>query len=171
MPCGLTSTIARDCLSDSGSVKTIYVAEWSRVAVTQGSSGNVTAITMTGATKFLEYQMEKGQGNFTETGTHSEANGTTVYNQVLTVPINGTSAAKDFTLRLTGYNRLMIIVQTNNDEYWLMGLTGAYMNSNVKTTGTALGDKKGYTLTFNAAEPKPANVIDTAVIASIIQTA
>lgn len=171
MSCGLVTTIARGCLNDAGGVKTIYVAEWGRVSVTQASSGNVTAIAMTGGSKFLEYQMEKAQGNFTETSTHSEANGTTVYAQVLTVPINGTSQAKDFALKLTGYNRLMIIVQTNNDEYWLMGLTGAYMNTNVKTTGTALGDKKGYNLTFNATEPQPANVIDSSVIAAIITAA
>lgn len=172
MSCGLTSTIARDCLDASGSIETIYVAEWSRVSsVTENTSGQVTAISMTGNSKFLEYQIEKGVGNFTQTSTHSKENGTTVYDQVLTIPINKTSLTKDFILKLTGYNRLMIIVKDNNGEYKLMGRTGANMTQNVSTTGTALGDKQGYTLTFNAQEKQFAGTIDSSVISGIITSA
>lgn len=172
MACGLINTIARDCLNALGSIETIYVAEWSRVAsITENSSGQVTAISMTAPSKFLEYQLEKGTGNFTQTANHSKDNGTTVYDQVLTVPINKTSLTKDFILKLTGHNRLMIIVKDNNGEYKLMGRTGANMTQNVSTTGTALGDKQGYTLTFNAQEGSYAGTVDSSVISSIITTA
>ncbi len=172
MPCGLTQTIARGCLDAVGSIETIYVAEWSRVAsVTENSSGQVTAITMAGNSKFLEYQVEKGTGNFTQTQNSSKDNGTTFFDQVLTIPVNKTSLLKDLALKLTGYNRLMIIVKDNNGEYKLMGKTGANMTTNVSTTGTALGDKQGYTLTFNAQEASYAGTVDSSVISGITQAA
>lgn len=172
MSCGLTSTIARDCLNAVGGITTFYVAEWSRVSsVTENSSGQVTAITMTGGSKFLEYQIEKAQGSFTQTSTTAKENGTTTYLQALTVPINKTSLTKDFILKLTAYNRLMIIVLDNNGEYKLMGKTGAFLITNESTTGTALGDKQGYTLTFNADEPVYAGTVDSSVISGIITAA
>lgn len=172
MACGLTSTIARGCYDAVGGIETIYVAEYGRVAsITVNSSGDVSAISMTGASKFYEYQIEKGTGNFTQTGTTNPANGTTVYDQVLTVPINKTSSAKDFILKLTAYNKLMIIIKDNNGEYKLMGKTGAFLGTNASNTGTALGDTQGYALTFNAQEPAYANTVDSSVISGIITAA
>lgn len=170
--CGMIGTIARDCLSAVGGIKTIYVAEWGRVAsVTQNSSGQVTAITMTGDSKFLEYQIEKGVGNLSWPSATSKENGTTVYTHTLTIPINYATNAKDFKLKITAYNRLMIIVLDNNDDYRLMGLTGANMTVGGGTTGTGLGDKNGYSLTFVADEPSFPPVIDSAVISAIITAA
>ena len=172
MGCGLTTTIARDCYNAVGGIDTIYVAEFDRVAsVTENSSGDVSSITMTGSSKFYEYKIEKGTGNFTQTGATNPANGTTFYEQALTVPINKTSSTKDFILKLTAYNKLMIIVKDNNGEYKLMGRTGAYLGSNVSNTGTALGDANGYTLTFNAQEPAYAGTVDSSAISTIIQSA
>lgn len=170
--CGIIGTIVRDCLSAVGGIKTIYVAEWNRVSsVVQNASGQVTAITMVGGSTFLEYQIEKGVGNLSWPSAISKENGTTVYTQTLTIPINYATNAKDFKLKITGYNRLMIIVLDNNGDYRLMGLTGANMTVGGGTTGTALGDKNGYTLTFVADEPSFPPVIDTSVIAAIVTAA
>jgi len=59
--------------------------------------------------------------------------------------------------------RLAIIVQDNNDNYFVMGHTrGAELSGGTLTTGTAIGDLAGYTLEFTAEEAIPAPFHDTA---------
>jgi hypothetical protein len=159
-------------LDATGGVETIYVIESGRLGtVTETASGNITGITPVGGSKFLEYQAEKLQGNFSQVQTVNPANGTTFYEQTLTWPINKMSSTKDLILKLTGYNRLAIIMKFNTGDYYLMGRTGAYMTSNTATTGTALGDKQGYTLTFTAQEKLHAQYIDSSIISAIITSA
>lgn len=170
--CGLIGTIAKECLDAVGGVKTFYVAEFSRVSsVTQNASGQVTAISMVGNSKFLEYAIEKGVGKFTWPSVHSPTNGTTSYAQNLTVPMNKVSNLKDYKLKITGYNTLMIIVKLADDTYRLMGLTGANMISGGGDSGDVVGSKNGYNLVFAADEPSFPPEIDSAAVTSIITAA
>ena len=55
---------------------------------------------------------------------------------------------------------LLIIVKDQNGKYWLLGqVNGMSMAASIAQTGTAYGDRNGYELNFEGAEPAPANEI------------
>ena len=82
------------------------------------------------------------------------------------------SAAHRNNLLTLAYNRLMIVVKDANGINFLMGqVNGADLTTGEGTTGKALGDMNGITLTFTAKEPVPANVLSDAIYASLQITA
>jgi uncharacterized protein GlcG (DUF336 family) len=54
---------------------------------------------------------------------------------------------------LLGKNRLVVFVQDNNDNIWMVGrMDGAEVTAASTATGVAKGDLNGYTVTFTAEE-------------------
>ena len=66
------------------------------------------------------------------------------------------------------YGRPEIVIRTMTDEFFLMGLDqGADVSAGEISTGAALGDFNGYSLTFTAQEELPANFIDVSTRAAL----
>jgi hypothetical protein len=67
------------------------------------------------------------------------------------------SAARRKQLELVGKNRLVVFVQDNNDNIWMIGrMDGAEVTAASTATGTVKGDLNGYTITFTAEEKSKA---------------
>ena len=61
-----------------------------------------------------------------------------------------------------GKGRLAIVVQDNNDNYFVMGHTnGCFLTGGTAATGAAMGDLNGYTLGFTAEEVDAAPLLPT----------
>jgi hypothetical protein len=59
---------------------------------------------------------------------------------------------------------MSIIVLDNNGTYWLMGATnGVRLVSGDNGTGTALGDRNGYSLSFQAQESDPMPIVTATI--------
>ena len=59
------------------------------------------------------------------------------------------------------YGRPRIIVRTMTDQFFVMGLDqGADVSAGEISSGAALGDFNGYSLTFTAQEELPANFLN-----------
>ena len=66
-------------------------------------------------------------------------------------------------IKLLAYGIVKIIVQDNNNNFFLVGLErGATTTGGTIVTGAGLADMSGYTLTMNAKERTPFNLIDVA---------
>lgn len=163
MACGneLTTGIALDCFNQVGGVKVAYVASYSGsigglTPASDNSTLVLTSLTLDGtavtdfATDFNEFECEKQTGTITETGTFGgESNGTAFYTSVASVVFNKLASAKQETLKLLGKNKLCVIVQDNNEKYWLIGNdSGATLSNSTGTTGTAYGDANNLTIEF-----------------------
>jgi hypothetical protein len=112
---------------------------------------------------FYEFKTNKNVCNFTETAAVDMANGTTFFNQVVTLVLSKRETTKRNAIEklAAGQKQLAIVVLDTNGNYWLFGLTeGAYLTATEGGSGTAKADANGYTLTFTAMEIIQAYEID-----------
>jgi hypothetical protein len=120
------------------------------------------------ASGFYKYEVPKGAGQFTETVNASTENGTIFYTQELLFPINRMAQAVRNELRLVGLNRLMAIVTDRNGKYWLLGRSnGLDVTAGTSQTGTAMGDRNGYEMTFTGMEELPCSEVSSAIITAL----
>lgn len=177
----LTNGLTKSCDNNSGGVNRLWVADFSNVSATTATSSTyptsywINSITMATAsgqpTKFYEIQTNKNVCNFTETVAIDLNNGTTFFNQVVSIVLNRRETTKrDFIEKLiAGQKQLSCIVLDSNGNYWLFGLEeGGYITAIEGGSGTAKADQNGYTCTLTAMEPDQAYQVNPAIIAAII---
>jgi hypothetical protein len=171
MACSITiSGRAFPCKDAIGGVKRIWVksfdaADWG--TVTSGAiSDAASAITVYG------FEVTKNSSSFTETITASVENGTVFYAQEISVTFPKLTATDQAELYDLAKSRLSIIVQDNNDNYWIVGVRrGVELTGGTHQTGAATGDLNGYQLTFTAEEAIPAPSLTTLTGGNITFTA
>ena len=104
-----------------------------------------------------DYVSPKNTSSLTQTVNASVENGTVFYSQVLSLVLNKPVAADITEIQNLAKGRLAIVVQDNNDNYFVMGhIRGAELTGGSVASGTAMGDLNGYTLEFTAEEAIPA---------------
>ncbi len=110
--------------------------------------------------------------NFSEAILASVENGTLAYETTLTAIFNKGETSTRNQIRLLAQNRLMIIAEDRNGEYWLLGETnGAELTAGSYASGTAMGDRNGYELTFVAKEAEPMKEVSSGLIATLLAPA
>ena len=110
-----------------------------------------------------DYVSPKNSSSLTQTVNASVENGTVFYTQVLSLVLNKPVAADITEVQNLAKGRLAIVVQDNNDNYFVLGHTrGAELTGGSIATGTAPGDLNGYTLEFTGEEAIPAPFLDLA---------
>lgn len=175
MPCLIVQGNTIDCRdSVGGSGLSLLIGEYLNVpqANITASSGVISAMTCSAGKRFFKYELTKEDAQFTDSVKISVENGTVFSEQTLTFTIKKMSAALRNNLLTLAYNRLMIVVKDANGVNYVMGqVNGADLTGNEGTTGKAMGDMNGYTLTFTAKEPVPANTISDAIYATLQITA
>jgi hypothetical protein len=124
---------------------------------------------MVAGKKFWTVEVELEDAQFDENATVSIENGTTFYEQTLVFSVYKMTAKNRNIVRLLTQNRLMVIVQDADDVYHLSGETRAmHLTAGTSSTGKAMGDKNGYSITLTGKEPLPANKVNSGVISGII---
>ena len=109
-----------------------------------------------------DYVSPKNSSSLTQTVNASVENGTVFYTQALSLVLNKPVAADITEVQNLAKGRLAIVVQDNNDNYFVLGHTrGAELTGGSIATGTALGDLNGYTLEFTGEEAIPAPFLDS----------
>jgi len=156
MSCSLTTGYALGCRDSVGGIKTIYVQGWNATGtVNTNGSGTVTGFTGF-SSGFYEYDLTKATSSMTETLNASIENGSLYYTPEVTFTINKLQVAVRNELRLLARNRLLVIVQDNNNRYWLLGsANGLEATAGTAGSGTAFGDRSGYEMTLTGMEPDP----------------
>ena len=167
MPCALTQGFILDCKESVGGIKSVRFVEFDNVASIAYAAG-VATLTMVASKKFWKYAQVRETSSFTETITANVQNGTIFYQQEVTVIINKLAAATRNEILLLAKNRLMAIVEDMNGAFWLLGAkNGLDITGGNSATGTASGDRNGYTLTFQAMEADPIWSVSSAAINAI----
>jgi len=123
------------------------------------------------------YKFElKGANSFEQTIQTSRDNGTTFFEQALTIQLKKQDAATHKTIKLLAYGRPHIIVRTRGNQFFIAGLQrGCDVTAGTVSSGTAMGDFNGYNLTFTGMENVPANFLNCSaedtLLASILDGA
>lgn len=168
MPCALTQGYTLDCKDSLGGIKAMWVINHANVSSVTEASGIVSAITKAAGKVFYKYELVKNTGSLTETITTSVENGTVFYAQELAIVLNKIQANTRNEILLLAQSTLMVVVQDANDKYWLLGrYTGLDVTGGTSATGTAQGDRNGYTLTFTGGEKQLAPEVNSSIIAGL----
>lgn len=156
MACNLTGALALDCLDKIGGLKTLWVStDFDYTSVTAGATAGITAVTG-GTGEFFEIQIPKSGASFTENFNISEENGTSFWEQTITIPVQHLSSAKREQIQLLAYNRASrVVVEDNNGVYWFIGLSrGCTISAGTTQSGSNVGENTGYNFTLSAQEPE-----------------
>ena len=156
MACNITAGRTAQCATNLGGLRNVYIINYDAAATYTITSGELTAFTASTGYKF---ELLNGS-TFEETVTSSRDNGTTFYDQVLTLNLNTIDAATSEKIALLAKGRPRIIVEDNNNNFFFAGLDrGCDVTGGTISRGAAMADKSGYSLTFSAIEPDPARIL------------
>jgi len=163
MACNLTAGRAIPCKDVVGGIKAAYFVNYGELGALTLTNDELTDA---GGT-FSAYKYElKGASNLEQTFNSSRENGTTFFEQTLTLQFTKLTKEDNKELKLMAYGRPQVVIQDYNDNCFLMGAYhGAEVTGGTIVTGTAMGDLSGYTLTLTAQEILPANFIAGATAA------
>lgn len=157
MACNITAGRTAQCATNLGGLRNVYIINYDAAATYTILSGELTAFTASTGYKF---ELLNGS-TFEETVTSSRDNGTTFYDQVLTLNLNTIDAATSEKVALLAKGRPRIVVEDNNNNFFMAGLErGCDVTGGTISRGAAMADKSGYNLTFSAIEPDPARILD-----------
>lgn len=166
--CALTQDYSFGCDVGVGGTKECYLIELENITSFTESSGTLTAITKATGKVFRKYQLVLETANFEEDITGNRANGTLFYAQKGTIILNKQQVAVRNEIMLLAKNRLVIVIKDNNTTYRLFGREyGLMLQTGTATTGTAWGDRNGYTLNFTGSELELAPFVQDTVIATL----
>ena len=169
MACALTSSYTLDCRDSVGGLVEIYFIEAGNVSSVTEASGVVTAITKASGKVFRKYEQDQDTAFFVENLNSNVQNGTLFYQQELTIVCNRMQTATRNELLLLAKNRLLAVAKDANGAYWLLGKTRfLHATAGNSGSGTASGDRNGYTFTFTALEPNLAPSVDSATVATLL---
>lgn len=160
MACNLTAGIQLGCRDNVGGLKTVWISDFCNIdSITQSTGDTITQISGTGT--FYCFELIRTSSQHTETVNASLENGTVFYGGELVTYFSKLDQDKRNILKtLAQSQRLAIIIEDNNGEYFYLGQTyGSYVSAGTSVTGLALGDRNGYNITFAYLEPNPMNAL------------
>ena len=174
MPCYITSGEALGCSDSIGGIKKVYIVGGGGevTGYTYNTSGAITGATSTTGTTLYGFELKRNTSSLTQNVTKSYENGTVYFEQILEVVLFKYDQEKRDKMKVLAQNdNLQIVAIDQNDVQYLLGQVNfSYLSGGAATSGLALGDRNGFSLTFTAQEAEPARVI-TGTLASVFSGA
>lgn len=168
MSCALSQGYLLDCKDSLGGIKAAWFIAHADVTAVTEASGVVSAVTKSAGKVFYKYQLVRNTSSVTENITSSVENGTVFYAQELSIILNKMQANTRNEILLLAKNNMMVIVEDANGKYWLLGRgNGLDLSGGNSGSGTAQGDRNGYTLTFSGGEKELAPEVNSSVISGL----
>ena len=101
----------------------------------------------------FKYDLIPNLSSMTVNVNSDNANGTTFFEQTLSVTLQKIDHDMTNELILMAYSRAQIFVQDQNDNVFLLGMVnGCHVTGGTVITGAAMGDQNGYTIEWAAQE-------------------
>jgi hypothetical protein len=167
MSCFITSGEQLGCSDSIGGIKKVYIVGGggSVTGYTYDVDGAITGATSTSGTTLYGFELKRGVSSLTQTLNKSYENGTVFFTQELVISLYKYDTEKRNKLKVLSQNdALQIVAIDQNDVQYLLGeVNFSYLSAGDATSGQALGDKNGFSMTFQAEEFEPARVIDGAL--------
>ena len=163
MACLLTTGRNEPCKDSVGGLSGVYFINYTTASFTE-TAGTATAdplLTGVPSGSNLYYYELKGNSSYAESVNSSRDNGTTFFNQELTLNLKKLTNEMTTALKTLAFGRPQIIVVTNSGDALLVGKSeGADLTAGSIQTGGAFGDLYGYSgIVFNGMEKLPAQFL------------
>ena len=161
MACDISLGRIEPCRDSVGGLDAVYfVNDGAITGFTMDTTDADVIASVDGTPDAYKYDL-KGNSTFETTINSSTENGTSFFEQTLTLTLKKLDINSHKELKLLTWGKPKVIVKDNNGNFFLMGKEhGAEVTGGTVVTGGAMGDLSGYTLTLSAMERVPANFID-----------
>ncbi len=157
MACDLTQGRKLPCKDVIGGIVRAWFVDFGDLGTVTKTDDEITDLS--GTFTCFQYDL-KGTNSLETAITSSRENGTTFFEETLTLTLPKLSKEDNKELKLMAYGRPHIAVEDRNGNFMLCGLEhGMDVSGGTIATGTAFGDMSGYTLTLAGQELGPANFI------------
>ena len=166
MACTLTQGRLEPCRDAIGGIKAVYLIDYQEDAFTI-SAGEITAIDA-GVTDAYKYELMSDNNTLVETFTADANNGTSIYEQVLTMALKKQDKATASELAIIVKARPIAIVQFRDGNYRAVGVSDGTVATGDIQSGGAKADFNGYNLTLTATEVEPAPYLDESTITALL---
>lgn len=174
MSCALTTGYTLGCRDAVGGIKEIRIASFNPTGTfATNLTGTITGFTgyasgTAGSNPFYRYELTKNTSMLTEALTASLENGTVFYDQQCTFVINKLQVQVRNQLMFMARSRVLAIITDYNNQHFLIGAeNGADVSAATADTGTAFGDRSGYSTTIQGLERFPMYAVSGSILAAI----
>jgi hypothetical protein len=174
MSCTITKNRALPCRDSIGGVKNVYFADYGELTEGTGfatdTDGTITSFATADNPEFFKYEV-KNSSSLEQAVTASTENGTLYYEQTITVVLPKLSPQTHQQVNDIAKGRPHVVIEDNNGNFLLAGLKfGCNVTGGTISTGTAMGDMSGYSLTIAGMEPMPAYFVTESLVTSNVGT-
>ena len=153
MSCSINQSFVIDCRDNVGGIKEIKVKTFNSALTGFALTSGQATLSGGGLTGWYTLQCEEATATATDSGTTSRENGTTMYAPTVNWVWNEKNAAILNEVEKYHGGTFHVAVKYNNGEVRVFGYeNGLFCSSSVDESGTAYGDRNGYTLTFTGME-------------------
>lgn len=170
MSCVLTGGYTLGCRDNIGGVQTVYIGEYNGDDLTYSFTASNVIDAFGGATvSFYTFEQEIETGSYTENGVFSTENGTSFYEETLSITLHRLDATLRNQILVLGQGKWRVIIKDQRGVYHLMGKQNPVrVSASTPGVGKAYGDLNGAVITFLGKEPEPAHIVTTSAALSVI---
>lgn len=143
--------IAKECKNNTGGVKDVFIikAEDITSIATDSTTETITGITAATGKTFAHWQFNSETANATSTATMDNAAGSFYVQTDLALVFSKMESVKRLQIKAATLDDTAVIFRDNNNRLWYMGYSNpVYASAMGAETGTAMGDRNGYTITL-----------------------
>ena len=166
MACVLTSGRTEPCRDAVGGLKSAIFIDYLEDAFTI-AAGEATAIDAA-VTEVFKYELLADGNTLVETFTADQNNGTSIYEQVLTMALKKQDKDTANELSLIVKARPIVVLQFRDGTYKIVGISDGTVATGDIQSGGAKADFNGYNLTLTATEVAPAPTLDSATVTALL---
>ncbi|MBQ2174990.1 MAG: hypothetical protein II453_07990 [Alphaproteobacteria bacterium] len=150
------------CNNSAGGVQRFYIVntvDIDKTSLTYSADGELTEMSIDG--NMYAYIPYVDSSNWVETANVSPENGSVFFEQSANLVLGKTSQSlRNIVERLGKSSNMVVFVLDNNDVLWMIGDPNGkkrtYMSAADGGSGTALGDRNGYSITLTCRNASPA---------------
>lgn len=170
MACNQTlSGLVRDCAPSMGGIVEALLANAEDITAVTVSTNQISAITMETGKKFKSYAFPRNTGSLTSNYTIDPATGVRYVQSDLVLMFNRMETTKRVEMSALAQNDLVAIVKDANGKYWYLGKDEPVnATAGDGLTGTARGDRNGYSITLQDNSLEMPFEVDPDIIAGLL---
>lgn len=176
MACDISKGRLEACKESVGGIKNLYIANYNS-AMYAGMDDSATkpptdaafngqVDTLAAAVNVYQFEVRGDNNTFEETNENSRDNGTSFWTQSGSFVIKAQNAETMMQLKLLSYGRPHIIIEDYNGKFRMAGAQNGVEVSVNTSTGGAMGDLYGYTISFEGKEVLPSLFILNTLVAA-----
>lgn len=170
MACNQTlSGLVRDCAPSMGGIVEALIANRDDVTTVTVTSDKISAITMASSAKFKKYAFPRNTGSLSSNYTIDQATGVRYVASDLVLQFNRMETAKRVEISALAQNDLVVIVKDANGKYWYLGYDEPVnVTAGDGLTGTARGDRNGYSITLQDNSLEMPYEVDSSIVDALV---